>query len=131
MKKIVFTLFFFASCAMMHAQQVNSASSSPTVSTQANFIAGTIYVEMYNTAGKQSVTVVKNEFLFTPNPVKDYVYFNEESEVAGIVIFDLNGRKMFESQIKDNAVNLGNLPKGSYIMMTNLDNSKGYKLLKD
>ena len=125
MKNCIYIAIFLCASLSLKAQTGSSANSGKTM----DYIVGTIYVEMTSQPEKQPTEV--NNILFSPNPVKDILSFNGSPEVKSVIIFDLNGRKVFESKVKDNSVNLGILAKGCYVMVTDIDTSKGYKLLKE
>ncbi|CAM3417451.1 hypothetical protein FLLO111716_09005 [Flavobacterium longum] len=135
MKKIFSFLFFFAGWSLaaqpQTQAQANSGSFSQNTSNTSTFIVGTIYVKYQNISGRMEQPVVVNDVLFTPNPVKDYLSFTKNSDIKSIRIFDLGGRQMIEAQVRDNMVNLSALPKGCYVMITDTDSSKGYKLFKE
>jgi hypothetical protein len=70
-----------------------------------------------------------------PNPVKEYVVFNNVniSESATVAIFDIRGRKVMEKQLSgNNQLVINNLRKGLYIYkLSNNGLTYSGKLLKD
>lgn len=50
-----------------------------------------------------------------PNPTKDYLKVNSNSKITGVEIFDISGKKV-KAELKDGAVDVQNLAKGSYVI---------------
>ncbi|MFA7687195.1 MAG: T9SS type A sorting domain-containing protein [Moheibacter sp.] len=50
-----------------------------------------------------------------PNPVKDFVYFNEI--VKEIAVYDISKKLVYQSNISNNKFSLKSLPKGNYILI--------------
>jgi len=65
------------------------------------------------------------EVLIYPNPVKDYLHINSEAEIAGIQIYDLLGKIVFESGKAGNEakLNLSHLQSGMYFIKVQNDNA--------
>lgn len=70
----------------------------------------------------QSVTTEKSskELLVYPNPVSQQLQFriaeSNHSEVVKISVWDMTGRKLYESQSYDNSVNVSSFSNGFYIL---------------
>lgn len=126
------TILFIAAvlCPMTAISQIGTSANSTTTPAM-QYIVGTIYVKMENLGGKQAVAVTNNKLMFSPNPVKDYLSFNKGIDVTSVIIFDISGKKVLELEAKDNAIDVSALSKGVYVMVTNLDPTKGYQLLKE
>jgi aminopeptidase N len=71
-------------------------------------------------------------FTIGPNPASDYinVYFlNKTTGGRSLVINDISGRKVFETEIKDNSerINISSLPKGVYTILSSDGNQQVVK----
>ena len=53
-----------------------------------------------------------------PNPGKDVLHIMTDEEDVSVVVYDLNGRKMFERQIQGNSTSIitENWPSGMYFL---------------
>jgi beta-glucanase (GH16 family) len=51
------------------------------------------------------------------NPVKDFVQINTSKTIDRIELFDLMGRKLFQSYQNINMINVNDIPKGNYILI--------------
>ncbi|MFB9110098.1 T9SS type A sorting domain-containing protein [Flavobacterium gyeonganense] len=74
----------------------------------------------------------KSDVLLTlyPNPVKDVLHFNVETEINKIVIFDMHGKKLLEKTLNgDYKINVQSLVQGVY-MVQFFQNEKEMKTLK-
>ena len=70
-----------------------------------------------------------NEFYFYPNPIDDYLNINNHSNYKSIIIFDINSKSIFESEliIGKNVLNISGLQSGIYSVKIGL---KTFKILK-
>ncbi|MFO7744824.1 MAG: T9SS type A sorting domain-containing protein [Psychroflexus sp.] len=70
-----------------------------------------------------------------PNPASDYVYLNQNTDVNKILIRDITGKTVFETNVynKNEGIFVGNLSKGVYfIRIGTSDNATGnLKLIKN
>ncbi|WP_163407223.1 T9SS type A sorting domain-containing protein [Flavobacterium ajazii] len=68
-----------------------------------------------------------------PNPVKDVLYFNTENEIDKVVVFDINGKRLFEKALNgDDKINVQSLSKGIYLIQVFTQNdAKKVKFIKD
>lgn len=85
------------------------------------------YIQIFNNT---SVEYTKEEIPpFSPNPVKDKLFIKttEFNNTDKIQIFDLNGRKLIETELKD-IIDVTSLSKGIYIHK--IDN-KEWKFVKE
>ena len=119
---IVPLLTFFSANA-----QTNSSSLSGTL----NYSVGTIYVEMASLTEAIEKDETPASLFFSPNPVKDRLVFSGSQTVSVVRVFDMSGRMLLQKNVENNSVELSVLPKGTYIMITDLNNYKGYKFLKE
>ena len=65
------------------------------------------------------------EVLIYPNPVNDFLHINSEAEIAGIQIYDLLGKVVFETGKTDNKtiLNLSHLQSGMYFIKVQTENA--------
>jgi len=63
----------------------------------------------------------RNELKIYPNPANDYVYFkfNENLTVNKVVVYNLFGKKIIETVIVNNRLNIKSLSKGVYLLNIN------------
>ncbi|MBM6498209.1 LamG-like jellyroll fold domain-containing protein [Flavobacterium macrobrachii] len=67
-------------------------------------------------------------FNLYPNPAKDYVNINVESEINSVEVFTLQGQKVLSSNQKE--VNISSLSKGIYLIeVTDVNNQKAVQKL--
>lgn len=68
---------------------------------------------------------------FYPNPTSGSVYLDIENEIVkNIYIFDLNGKLIITQQNINNQIDLSNLQIGTYIIKTDNQNIKSFKIIK-
>ena len=70
-----------------------------------------------------------NEFYFYPNPIDDYLNINNHSNYKSIIIFDINSKSIYESEliIGNNVLDISALQSGIYSVKIGL---KTFKILK-
>ncbi len=93
----------------------NIASTGNMVSKTAGF--DNILVEFSNAANLSTTEFpTKNaELSLYPNPVADILNIKTKEKVQSASVFDMSGRKI-EARVMDNAVDVTNLEKGTYII---------------
>ena len=80
-----------------------------------------------------SLSVTNNElysdFSYYPNPIDSYLNINNQSKNESIIIFDINSKSIFESElvIGNNTLDISALPSGIYSVKIGL---KTFKILK-
>ena len=78
--------------------------------------------------------VVKDDFKFYPNPIKDKLHLKNNSEISKISIYTIDGRLVSEKNInsKEANIDIPNLPAAQYIGVVKLSNgtTKSIKLIK-
>lgn len=57
-----------------------------------------------------------------PNPTKDFINIDSQSEVEKVIVYSIDGKKVKEA--KNSRINISTLPKGNYIMVLTLKNGK-------
>lgn len=67
-----------------------------------------------------------------PNPTSDFIYLNVSSKtkIEDIQVFDNSGRVVLKTTIKDNKIDLRNLPVGVYILTFGNEDIKPTKIIK-
>ncbi|SDI08583.1 T9SS type A sorting domain-containing protein [Chryseobacterium jejuense] len=74
----------------------------------------------------------KNTINIYPNPVKDILYIKSSNEVTKAEIYDTVGRVINSMGVKENTVNVSDLPKGNYLIKLFLkDKVSVQKFIKD
>ncbi|WP_163393294.1 T9SS type A sorting domain-containing protein [Flavobacterium limi] len=76
---------------------------------------------------------IKSDIALTlyPNPVKDVLHFNAETEISKIAVFEINGRKVFEKILNGgHEINVQSLVKGVYLIKVFTENEEEIKKLK-
>lgn len=76
---------------------------------------------MENSTDKNSVSIY-------PNPVKDVLYMKSKNEIIKTQIYDSAGRIILSAKAKENAINVAELSKGSYMIKLFLKDH--YEVLK-
>ena len=71
----------------------------------------------------------QSEFSYYPNPIDSYLNINNQSKNKSIIIFDINSKSIFESEliIGNNILDISDLQPGIYGVMIGL---KTFKILK-
>ncbi len=74
-------------------------------------------VEVYGTAttGELSVNTTQGVSIL-PNPVEDVLYIQSETVISGIILSDVNGRKLFESNDANN-IDMSAYSTGMYLLI--------------
>ncbi|KGO79332.1 hypothetical protein Q763_13930 [Flavobacterium beibuense F44-8] len=91
-----------------------------------------IIVESYIDAqNKDESKGISGNFVIYPNPVDSQLYFQSDSPVKKIKIFNTEGRMIYAGSVADNCVDLNFLPKGGYTIMTDLNTTERYPILKN
>jgi len=68
-----------------------------------------------DSASKQTFTDVKINLF--PNPVKDYVHFETDKNIKGVIIYDILGKVVLaEENFKTKTINIQKLKKGIYFI---------------
>jgi len=64
----------------------------------------------------------KSAFVMYPNPVKDQLYFNSNSPISKVSIYDITGRMVLSSNITGNTIDLSQLRSGQYLVKVTIEN---------
>ena len=73
----------------------------------------------------------ESQFIFAPNPVKDFLTIENKTGIQSVTIFDLSGKLMLEQNSLNSKIlkiNLQNFSVGIYIIKVN--NEKTFKIVK-
>ena len=62
-----------------------------------------------------------------PNPVSDELYIQSGIPVEGIVLYDMQGRKLMERYGNVAHINMGDLPQGIYLLQIYSDQGSGLR----
>lgn len=70
-------------------------------------------------------------FVF-PNPVIDVmnILTSKDKVVSKIFLFSLDGKSVLEKEIINNQIDISFLPKGTYIIKTNISKKENFKIIK-
>jgi len=74
----------------------------------------------------------KDVFSIYPNPVKDILSIKSDKEIIKAEIYDTTGRIINSSGVKNNSINVSELPKGNYIIkLSTKDKAVTQKFIKN
>ncbi|MFP3593667.1 T9SS type A sorting domain-containing protein [Chryseobacterium sp. SIMBA_038] len=74
----------------------------------------------------------KDVFSIYPNPVKDILSIKSDKEIVKAEIYDTTGRIINSSGVKNNSINVSELPKGNYIIkLSTKDKAVTQKFIKN
>lgn len=76
-------------------------------------------VNVSEIAGKESSLAVY------PNPARDVLYINAESNVRGAEVFNLLGARVLTADVQSGTVDISSLKEGVYIIRVNYENGTG------
>jgi len=126
--KIYYALSLFFLASGLQAQVPSSAVSQGEL----EFLAGTIYIEMQFPSERpaRSEKNAEEENRIFPNPVTDFLYFQTKKATSKASVYDMGGKKIMECPVVDNAVDLRELQRGSYIIFIEGFLSQGQVFLK-
>ena len=81
-------------------------------------------VEVFGTSAAQGeLSVTAQEISVFPNPVEDVLYIQSETAVSGVILSDLNGRKLFESKEVSN-IDMSAYSAGMYLLTIKIADGK-------
>jgi hypothetical protein len=67
-------------------------------------------------------TIVENNVVLYPNPVKDILYIQAEQAIAKVEILSLSGQLVAQQNGDKNSMNVSNLATGTYLIRITFDN---------
>ncbi|MCY0976997.1 T9SS type A sorting domain-containing protein [Chryseobacterium wangxinyae] len=95
-------------------------------------VTNTYTTSVQNVLGTSEITKDKVEVGIYPNPVKDILYFKSKEKIVKAEIYDSAGRITNSLGVKDDSINLSELPKGNYIIKFSTKNqSVSQKFIKE
>ncbi|MBP2615653.1 T9SS type A sorting domain-containing protein [Chryseobacterium jejuense] len=98
----------------------------------APIVTNTYTTSIASTLATSEVKNDKNTISIYPNPVKDILHIKSSNEVTKAEIYDTAGRVINSMGIKENTVNVSDLPKGNYLIKLFLkDKVSVQKFIKD
>ncbi|MGH2667046.1 FG-GAP-like repeat-containing protein [Flavobacterium sp.] len=78
---------------------------------------------------------VNSDFAVYPNPVKDILNIKVKNgnSIQMVQLFDLNGKMVLDTKVKDDAISVHSLSKGTYLLLLRDENGKDYaqKIIKE
>lgn len=80
-----------------------------------------------------SISFNESTLMIYPNPVVDFIYLNDISEIKSFEVINVLGQKVISSLVYDNKIDLSNLPKGIYSAVFLKSNGQliNYKFIKE
>lgn len=75
----------------------------------------------------QVMNPCKKEYILSPNPVGDFLYLHPASGITDLSIFDLNGKLLLHSPVRNGGVDLSGLLPGMYIVKIHRNGSTWYE----
>lgn len=112
----------------------NSFSNTAKIYFDYNFpiVTNTYTTSVMGTLATDEIKNEKSLMSVYPNPAKDILHINSPTEVIKAVIYDSAGRVVTSMGIKENTVNISELPKGNYLIKIFLkDNVSVQKFIKE
>lgn len=80
-----------------------------------------------NAVGVKDFTLYNNKILFYPNPVKSLLHFEIEGEKQ-VIITDINGKEILNSNTNEKTISVSNLIKGNYFVTIFYGSDKKYSV---
>lgn len=75
--------------------------------------------------------LLSNDFRVFPNPTKKTLYFSTNIQFKEVYIYNINGKIVFHSTLKNNKIDLTNLSEGAYFIKTENPKFKTIKIIKN
>lgn len=75
----------------------------------------TVFVTLKLLCNAQTVTDIDSKIIY-PNPANDRLYIKYDNFSAFVMIFDLQGRQVFNRQIGSDFIDISNLSEGIYLV---------------
>ncbi|WET49073.1 T9SS type A sorting domain-containing protein [Chryseobacterium indologenes] len=82
----------------------------------APIVTNTYTTSIQGTLSTSEVKNDKNTISIYPNPVKDILYITSINKVAKVEIYDTAGRIITSMGVKEDSINVSDLPKGNYMI---------------
>ncbi|QBZ97784.1 T9SS type A sorting domain-containing protein [Flavobacterium sangjuense] len=147
--KQIFTIFISVGfIPIIYGQSLSSTNSGAVSNNNLIYTVGEVFVNPTNQNDASSgligsisrieftsLSINEIEFnqnlKFYPNPTSNSVFLDIENEIIkNIYIFDLNGKLVNNQKNSNNQIDLSNLQTGTYIIKTDNQNFKSFKIIK-
>jgi hypothetical protein len=147
--KQIFTIFISVGfIPIIYGQSLSSTNSGALSNNNLIYSVGEVFVNPTNQNDASSgligsisrieftsLSINEIEFnqnlKFYPNPTSNSVFLYIENEIIkNIYIFDLNGKLVSNQKNSNNQIDLSNLQTGTYIIKTDNQNIKSFKIIK-
>lgn len=73
----------------------------------------------------------KNPIIIYPNPTKDFINIKDNKNFSKAKIYDATGKLLLDESLRNNQINVNNLPKGIYYLELNGKEKAVIKFIKD
>lgn len=138
----------FGITLISYGQSISSTNSGAVSSNTLMYSVGEVFVNTTNLNDASSGIIgaissieftslgideleITDELKFYPNPTSSSVFLELKNEIVKqIFIFDLNGKLIENKNIVNNQFDLSNLQTGTYIIKTDNQNIKSFKIIK-
>ena len=147
--KQIFTIFIsFGFIPIIYGQSLSSTNSGAVSNNNLIYSVGEVFVNPTNQNDASSgligaisrieftsLSINEVEFNqnlnFYPNPTSNSVFLDIENQIIkNIYIYDLNGKLVSIQKNINNQIDLSNLQFGTYIINTDNQNIKSFKIIK-
>jgi len=147
--KQIFTIFIsFGFIPIIYGQSLSSTNSGAVSNNNLIYSVGEVFVNLTNQNDASSgligaisrieftsLSINEIEFnqnlKFYPNPTSNSVILDIENEIIkNIYIYDLNGKLVHNQKNINNQLDLSSLQTGTYIINTDNQNIKSFKIIK-
>jgi hypothetical protein len=148
MKQILTIIFGIGFIPIIYSQTISSINSGAISNNSLIHSVGDVFVIPLNQNDASSgiigaisrieftslginELVLTNELKFYPNPTSSSVFLELRNEIVKqIYIFDLYGKLIENKNNINNQIDLSNLQTGTYIIKTDNQNIKSFKIIK-
>lgn len=148
MKQIFIILICVGFSPIIYGQSLSSTNSGAVSNNNLIYSVGEVFVNPTNQNDASSgligaisrieftsLSINEIEFnqnlKFYPNPTSNSVFLDIENEIIkNIYIYDLNGKLVNNQKNINNQLDLSNLQTGTYIINTDNQNIKSFKIIK-
>lgn len=147
--KQIFTIFIsFGFIPIIYGQSLSSTNSGAVSNNNLIYSVGEVFVNPTNQNDASSGLIgaisrieftslsineieINQNLNFYPNPTSNSVFLDIENQIIkNIYIYDLNGKLVSIQKNINNQIDLSNLQFGTYIINTDNQNIKSFKIIK-
>lgn len=148
MKHFFTFLLCFGLVPILYGQSLSSTNSGAVSNNNLIYSVGEVFVVPINQNEASSGIIgaisrieftslgideieLTEKLKFFPNPASNSVFLEIENEIIKIIyIFDLNGKLVISQKNINNQIDLSSLQTGTYIVKTDNQNIKSFKIIK-